>query len=466
MNRTEFIESVAKYAAKIAPKYGLPFISPIIAQACKESAFGVSDKVIFNGVYMHNYFGLKFKGYDRVPIAIGAFNAATKEEYVKGILTNVPDASWYMFNSLEDCVEGYCQFLVNAPNNRYASLFSAMSPYDYCKKIHESGYATGSNYSESLFYDYIEKYNLEQYDKLLEGEKMKFTNSPLVDFTQISPCKSARKYAIDSIVIHCYVGQVSVERMGKGWANLTANASANYGIGTDGRIGLYVDEKDRAWTTGGKWAVNGITGAEYDHRAVTIECACDTTAPYAINDKVMSSLIKLCADICQRNGISALLWKGDKNLVGDVRQQNLAVHRWFTSKSCPGDYIYNRLFQIVSDVNELLGGKKPLTNDTIIYHTVASGETLSKIASVYGVAWQDIATANGIKDPKKLQKGAVLKIFVDGKNVPATYTVVSGDNLTKIASKVGITLDTLKKLNPQVKAPFYIIRVGQTLKIK
>lgn len=97
---------------------------------------------------------------------------------------------------------------------------------------------------------------------------MGYTNSPLVSYTQISPCKNKnRKYAITRITVHCYVGQVTVERMGKGWANILANASANYGIGTDGRIGLYVEEKDRSWCS---------SSPDNDHRAVTIECASDT----------------------------------------------------------------------------------------------------------------------------------------------------------------------------------------------
>ena len=188
------------------------------------------------------------------------------------------------------------------------------------------------------------------------------SNSSLVSYTKLSPnCEARRGNKRDMIVIHCVVGQVSVETLGNIFASPAKQASSNYGIGFDGRIAMYVKESQRAWSTGGVDAagnvirVNGISGADIDHRAITIECACDPQHPYAINDKVYKSLIKLCADICQRNGIKELKWHADKSLVGNVDRQNMAVHRWFANKSCPGDYIYNRLGQIASEVNALLG---------------------------------------------------------------------------------------------------------------
>lgn len=172
------------------------------------------------------------------------------------------------------------------------------------------------------------------------------SNSPLVSYTKISKCKNVRKHAIDTITIHCFVGQVSVERMGKSFSSLTSTCSCNYGIGSDGRIGMYVEESHRAWTSSNK---------DNDHRAITIECASNSKHPFEINDKVYNSLIKLCADICQRNGIKELKWKADKKLIGKPEKQNMTVHRWFANKSCPGQYIYDRLGQIASDVNKLMG---------------------------------------------------------------------------------------------------------------
>lgn len=458
--RAAFIEQIAPIAQEMAKKYGLKYPSVIIGQACKESTFGTSNKVINNGVYMHNYLGLKFKDYKRVPIASGAFNESTYEEYTPGTLTPVTSATWYRFASLRDCVEGYCQFIFNAPNNRYKTYIEAVSVYDACVQIRACGYATGNTYTDSLYNDYILKYNLTKYDSL---ERLTM-NSPLVDYTKISPNREKRKYNIDTIIIHCVVGQVTVESLGNIFAQTSKNASSNYGIGRDGKIGMYVEEKDRAWTTGGIYTVNGWTGSMYDHRSVTIEVASDTVAPYAITEAAMKSLIRLVADIAKRNGIKELKFKGDKNLVGDASQQNIVCHRWFAAKSCPGDYIYNRLPQICSDANQLLG-INPISKDAIIYHTVVKGETLNKIGQKYGVLAQSIAYWNGIEDINKIKTGQVLKILVNG-TMPTTYTVVKGDSMSKIASACGITLAKLKELNPEVKAPLYIIRVGQVLRIK
>lgn len=102
------------------------------------------------------------------------------------------------------------------------------------------------------------------------------SNSPLVDYTCISPNRSSpRTHAIDTVTIHCVVGQCAVETLGSIFASPSRQASSNYGVGKDGKIGLYVEEKDRSWCSGGYDAngnpirVNGISGADNDQRAIT-----------------------------------------------------------------------------------------------------------------------------------------------------------------------------------------------------
>lgn len=181
------------------------------------------------------------------------------------------------------------------------------------------------------------------------------SNSGLVSYTRISPNRnSPRNHKIDTITIHCAVANCSVERFGEIFAPTTKKASCNYAIGADGRIGMYVEEKDRSWCS---------SNAENDNRAITIECASDNFHPYAINDVVYDSLIRLCADICLRNGIKELKWKADKSLIGQPDKQNMTVHRWFANKSCPGDYIYSRLGKIAEEVNSRIA----LGNDTSFY---------------------------------------------------------------------------------------------------
>lgn len=171
------------------------------------------------------------------------------------------------------------------------------------------------------------------------------SNSALICYSKISPNRnSPRTQKIRGIAIHCMAGQLSVETCGNVFAPASRGASSNYGIGPDGRIGMYVEERDRAWTT----------STSLDNYCVTIEVASDPSSPYKVTDAAYESLIRLCADICKRNGIQKLLWRGDRSLAGQWDKQNMIVHRWFSSKSCPGDYLYNRHYEIAERVNLLL----------------------------------------------------------------------------------------------------------------
>lgn len=185
----------------------------------------------------------------------------------------------------------------------------------------------------------------------MEREKTKMSNSPLVSYTKLSPNHSGkRNHVIDTITIHCMAGNASVETCGALFANPSRKASSNYGIGSDGRIALYVDEANRSWCT---------SSASNDNRAVTIEVANNGSAPdWPVSDKAYAALLDLVTDICKRNGIKKLLWKGDKSLIGQVNKQNMTVHRWFAAKACPGDYLYNRHGQIAAEVNKRLEGEE------------------------------------------------------------------------------------------------------------
>ncbi len=133
---------------------------------------------------------------------------------------------------------------------------------------------------------------------------MAYTNSPLVAYTKLSPNHSGqRTHKIDRITPHCVVGQLSAERICGCFTSPQREASCNYGIGTDGRVSLCVEEKNRSWCSSSR---------ENDQRAITIECASDREHPYAMKSAVYQSLINLCVDICKRNGISKLLWLGSK----------------------------------------------------------------------------------------------------------------------------------------------------------
>ena len=180
-------------------------------------------------------------------------------------------------------------------------------------------------------------------------------NSNLVSYKKISPNRtSPRNHAIDTITIHCVVGQCSVETLGNIFAPTSRQASSNYGIGNDGRVGMYVEEKDRSWCS---------SNAANDNRAITIEVASDTKHPYAVNEKAYAALLDLVTDICKRNGIKRLVWSTDKNdRINHKNGCNMTVHRDYANKSCPGDYLYNRHGEIAAEVNRRLGAAAPSTS--------------------------------------------------------------------------------------------------------
>ena len=180
---------------------------------------------------------------------------------------------------------------------------------------------------------------------------MAYTNSSMVSYSRLSPNHSGqRTHSIDRITPHCVVGQLSAESICRCFTSPSRQASCNYGIGTDGRVSLCVEEKNRSWCS---------SSNANDQRAVTIECASDKTEPYAMNSRVYDSLVKLCTDICRRNGKKKLLWLGDRNKTLNYAPKShemvLTVHRWFANKSCPGDWLYARLGDLAARVTAALG---------------------------------------------------------------------------------------------------------------
>lgn len=194
---------------------------------------------------------------------------------------------------------------------------------------------------------------------------MGYTNSSLVSYTKLSPNHSGqRTHSINRITPHCVVGQLSCESICGCFTSPSRQASCNYGIGKDGRISLCVEEKNRSWCS---------SSNANDQRAVTIECASDMSEPYAMNSAVYDSLVKLCTDICKRNGKKKLLWLGDKtktlNYAPKSDEMVLTVHRWFANKSCPGNWLYAKLGDLAAKVTANLGGSSviPAASETGLY---------------------------------------------------------------------------------------------------
>lgn len=252
------------------------------------------------------------------------------------------------------------------------------------------------------------------------------SNSKLVSMTKLSPNHSGKRtHKIDRITPHCFVGQVTVEQGLNCFLPVEKDASCNYVIGKDGKIGLCVDEGNRSWCS---------SSESNDQRAVTIETASDAFDPYAITDAAWKALIKLCVDICKRNGKKKLLWFGDKNKTLNYSPKSdemiISVHRWFAAKSCPGDYIYSRLGTLAKEVTKQL--TKAATVKPAKKPTVTKKHYLVKVAT----------------DALNIRRGPSTKYSVAGViRDRGVYTIVeTRGSWGKLKSGAGwISLDWVKK---------------------
>lgn len=215
--------------------------------------------------------------------------------------------------------------------------------------------------------------------------------SPLATYVHYdNDTYGVRDHVIDTISIHCYACQVTGKRGVDGLVE-RRSASANYVVGYDGVIGCNVPEE--------KGSVCTCSRAN-DMRAITIEVACEPTAPYKVTDAAMKALIDLLVDCCKRNKIPELRWKADRSLIGQVSKQNMTVHRWFANKACPGDYLYEKHYYIASEVNKRLKAEKEEEEMSQEQFNKFMDNYLSEKNKKAGSAWseeaRDWAVKNGV----------------------------------------------------------------------
>ena len=266
---------------------------------------------------------------------------------------------------------------------------------------------------------------------------MAYTNSSLVKYTSLSPNHSGqRTHSIDRITPHCVVGQLTAEGICACFPK-GREASCNYGIGKDGKVALCVKEKNRSWCS---------SSAENDQRAVTIECASDSTAPYAFNTAVYNALIELCVDICKRNGKNKLLWLGDKtktlNYAPKSGEMVLTVHRWFANKSCPGDWMYSRMGDLATTVTKRLSGVSGGGSTT----TTPTGKTLYRVRKSWSDTKSQLGAFSVLANAKSLvDKNPSYKVF---------------DESGKVVYEKGSTSTAFKPYTVRVTATDLYIRKG------
>lgn len=468
----QFIEKVGRMAQEDMGRTGV-LASLTIAQAVLESGWGTSE-LCRNA---NALFGIKADGRWNGR----AYSKETKECY-DGVNYTTVTALFRAYSSWEESIADHSAFL--RTGSRYKAVIGETDYKAACKAIKAAGYATDPLYAEKLI-SVIEENGLTEYDTTTGRKEPTMSNSPLVTYTKISSNKnSPRNHAIDTITIHCIVGQWTAKQGCDYFASTDRQCSANYVVGKDGSIGLSVEEKDRSWCS---------SNAANDHRAITIEVASDTTPPYAVTDKAYEALIDLVADICRRNGIKKLMWKGDKSLIGQVDKQNMTVHRWFANKACPGDYLYSRHGEIAAEVNKKLGTapvpeEQPSGSFTVgdivqfkggPHYTNASAATAASTPAA-GPA-KVTAISKGAKHPYHIvhtDSSSSVYGWVNASDIQAAggsstggtsaetvYTVVHGDSLWAIAEKFlgdGSRYTEIKAANDLKDNTIYS---GQKLKI-
>ena len=229
-----------------------------------------------------------------------------------------------------------------------------------------------------------------------------YTNSPLVSYTCISPNKNTpRNHAIDTITIHEVWGECTMAVLGSIFKPVSRQASSNYGCCEDG-VALFVPEGSRAWTSG---------SAENDNRAVTIEVSNSRTYPNAVNDKVYQRLIKLCADICKRNGKTKMVWCGSLGKTNArsfaKNEMRMTLHKWFQSTGCPGTWLEQHMQDIADKVNkELQKEEKSVFKDI-----EKTDKNYEKYKAIYDLGIMKADAKGNFNAKKKVTRGALAIIL-------------------------------------------------------
>lgn len=283
------------------------------------------------------------------------------------------------------------------------------------------------------------------------------SKSSLTNVTILNNHYSSRNgNKIDKITIHHMAGNLSVESCGRVFQN--REASSNYGIGSDGRVGCYVEEEYRAWCS---------ANPANDRRAINIEVANDGGAPdWHVSDVAIAKLIDLCVDICQRNGIERLNYTGNTD-------GNLTRHNMFMATTCPGPYLQSKFPYIADEVNKRLGPVPPTPPKPhqIKVDGYWGKDTTTKAQEVFNTGYVDGIVSNqykyyASKNPGLLSstfqwldkpKGGSNLIYAIQKWCGVYADGFIGDNTIKaMQKKLGTTVDG------KVSSPSEMVKAFQT----
>lgn len=263
------------------------------------------------------------------------------------------------------------------------------------------------------------------------------SNSPLVTYTHISPHRtSPRVYPITKITIHHMAGNLTVKQCGDLFQR--REACSNYGIDNNLDVGMFCEEKDRAWCS---------ANYDNDHRAINIELANDGGAPdWHVSDKVIEKCIELCVDICQRNGIEQLVFTGDAS-------GNLTQHNYFCATACPGPYLKTKFQYIADQVNVRLGGE--MYKLKIGYASAGDIKTFIRLLESMGITYVeengyiftgDVTSAQKSKIEAEAERLVVPCIAVYETDPIEDYEILYKQTLEKLESATKLYNSTAETL--------------------
>ena len=338
MTQNEFIQAIAPFVQKYAVKYGIKVASPIIAQACLQSAYGTSYKAKF-----HNYFGLKFRQ-NRVTVNNGYFTDGGSEQNKDGTYTQLPsNTAWYAFDSMEKGVEGYFQF-INITN--YANLKTTDDPLTYLQYIKADNYATSINYVQNV-YNVITKNNLTQYDNFnkiqKESSKMNINIIPKYNVANTT-YKAGRE--IKWIVLHYTAGTSSTNgaaaNVASWFSKAAAQASADF-IVDDNQIVQYNGDIANRYC----WAVGGGKAGNSTSLAAKYYLVCQNNNSISIemcSRKLNTSSLKASDTdwyLTEATINNAVLLTQYLMKTYNIDINHVIMHHMVTGKICPNPWTVN-----------------------------------------------------------------------------------------------------------------------------
>lgn len=216
------------------------------------------------------------------------------------------------------------------------------------------------------------------------------------------------------------------------------------------------------------WGVGSGSKGSYNYNPqarIQFEICEDGLADQAYFDAAFREAAEFCAYLCKEYGFGA-----DK-----ICSHKEAHAQGYGSNHGDCDHWLAKFGQTMDwfreEVGKLLAAPAAPATETV--YTVVKGDTLSGIAARYGTTWQALAEYNGIANPSLIHAGQKIRIpGASGGSVqeaptkpqkPRTYTVVSGDSLSKIGGKLGVSWRKIAQANG-IQAP-WVIRPGQVLTI-